>query len=95
MKKSDVVRKALENWRKGIYAEGGICRCLKHTQWNLLEEENVRADWYSIIGDMLGDDWYVSEWLNKRGIYPTKSELREYRELWLEHLLNYYLEQGD
>ena len=96
MKKSEQVGRALENWRKGIYATSGICYCL--CQSNLRANLRGSLYWHGDIGKMIGNYTFVSTWLEVQGIPKellTKENMREYRELWLEHLMNYYLSIGE
>ena len=92
MKKSEQVRRALKNWRKGIYATDGICYCL---YWSNVGRGRY---WCDNIEEMLDGCTYVSTWLESQGIPEellTKQNMYEYRELWLEPLSKAALSIGE
>ena len=92
MKKSEQVGRALKNWRNGRYTTCGICHCLCMSNFG----SNIY--WYNNIGEMLDGFSYVSTWLESQDIPEellTKENMHEYRELWLEHLMSYYLSIGE
>ena len=96
MRKSEQVRRALKNWRAGKYASHGMCYCLAETNAGIV----CRDSWYNEISQnhLCGHNSFVDVWLFKQGIsikLLTKENMREYRELWLEHLVKYYEEKGD